>query len=66
MRHHMPQSQWVFSLLLHGFPAPSNGSVSDRVKAYRQLRLKRMVLSALYKEFEDPARRRTEEGTHHV
>jgi len=53
MNRRTPTSQWVFSFLVEGLPdSPAASSPSERVKAYRQMRLKHMVLSALYRGFE--------------
>jgi hypothetical protein len=67
MHRHTPSSQWVFSLLIEGLPASlAASSPSERVKAYRQLRLKHMVLCALYRDFDSRGSRWTADEGHCV
>jgi hypothetical protein len=51
MTRRVRETQWMFHLLVHGFDLPPCSRSSDRVRTFRQERLKHMVLRNLFEDY---------------
>ncbi len=56
-RNQVREEQWIYYYLVNGFASPADSMSPDMVKTFRQERLKHMVLSTVFEDYNGSCRR---------